>query len=110
MVKSIKFTKHPLNQTENKPTQTEKEKPKEKEIQKSPEKNEILIPEPKGIDEEIKHLNTTEEKKLEEDMEKKLIEDKPEVLQAKNTLKVFDTIVRVIQIIIVFAIIAYIYS
>lgn len=114
VVKSIKFTKHPLNH-ENKPANSnpENEKMKEKEIPKNPERNEILIPEPKIFaDEEIKNLNaTTEEKKNENKLEEnKIIEEKPEVVQAKNTLKVFDSIVRVVQAIIVFAIIAYIYS
>ena len=113
VVKSIKFTKHPLNH-ENKPANSnpENEKPKEKEIPKNPERNEILIPEQKiSGDEEIKHVNTTEEKKNENNLEEnKIIEEKPEVVQAKNTLKVFDTVVRVVQAIIVFAIIAYIYS
>lgn len=112
VVKSIKFTKHPLNATDVK-KENENEKPKEKEIPKNQPKNESLIPEKKNSEneenEEIRNLNDLDQGKKKEEQDK-AIDEKPEVVQAKNTLKVFDTIVRVVKIIILLAIVAFIYS
>lgn len=80
-------------------------KPKEQEI---PLKQEINIPEMKNPDnEEMKNLMGNIDTNMQE---KPMMEERPEVIQAKKTLQIFDVIVRVVQIMLVLAVIAFIYS
>ena len=111
VIKSIKFSKNPLNGIDKK-NNTEEEK-KMKDFPKANE--EFLIPDKINNPEEseIKNIhpninNSFDANPNNEDIEK-TIEQKPEVIQAKNTLKLFDRILRVVQLIVLVAVISYIY-
>ena len=111
VIKSIKFTRNPLNNEkkifEEEKTRKNQEIPMNFQMKDSEKKKENS--ELSAKNEENNEINKNLPENFKNKEENVIKEKKPEVIHAENTLKFFERMLRFVQLLVFFALVSYIY-